>query len=130
ALLSCLRDTNLKPTNIPFHLIPGNLVPGGQGVGDRTNRGEADRSRRHRSCHLLCLLSRLVNCSRAKRPEGSGPTFVGGERPLYLVDYRPAFACSLLLYRPPSQALLRSPFLFISRRVTGLPRSAEVPSME
>src|SRR5437879_4003732 len=39
ASLSCLRDTGLEPTNIPFRLTPVDLVPWEQHVGGRTNRG-------------------------------------------------------------------------------------------
>src|SRR5262245_6737581 len=30
-------------------------------------------------CHLLCLLSRVVRCSREERPDGSLPAFVWGD---------------------------------------------------
>jgi hypothetical protein len=39
ARLSCLRDTNLEPTNIPFGPTPVNLVPVQRPVGGCTNRG-------------------------------------------------------------------------------------------
>src|SRR5258705_3741158 len=58
------------------------------------------------SCrHLLCLLSQLFRRSRAETPEGSQPAFAwgdlaGGLNP-YPLDYRAAFASSLILY-PPS----------------------------
>ena len=58
------------------------------------------------SCrHLLCLPSQLFRRSRAETPEGSQPAFAwddlaGGLNP-YPLDYRAAFASSLILY-PPS----------------------------
>ena len=56
-------------------------------------------------CHLLCLPSQLFRRSRAETPEGSQPAFAwddlaGGLNP-YPLDYRAAFASSLILY-PPS----------------------------
>src|SRR6266487_3397279 len=36
--LSCLRDTGLEPTDIPFSLTPVDLVPSYGPVGGRTNR--------------------------------------------------------------------------------------------
>src|SRR6266849_9391753 len=39
ARLSCLRDTDLEPTNIAFGPTPVDLVPVQWHVGGRTNRG-------------------------------------------------------------------------------------------
>jgi hypothetical protein len=39
ARLSCLRDTDLEPTNSPFSPTPVDLVPVQWPVGGRTNRG-------------------------------------------------------------------------------------------
>src|SRR2546422_7404544 len=39
ACLSCLRDTDLEPTNRPFGPTPVDLVPVQWPVGGRTNRG-------------------------------------------------------------------------------------------
>jgi len=73
--LSCLRDTGLEPTDIPFSLTPVDLVPSYGPVGGRTNRRVRrlpfGRFRRH----LLSLLDRFIKRSRAERPEGSLPAF-------------------------------------------------------
>ena len=54
---------------------------------------------------LLCLLRRLADGSRPPTPQGSLPTCAGGDVALglnpYPAHYRPAFACSLILYPPP-----------------------------
>src|SRR5262245_55679508 len=67
--------------------------------------------------------------SREGRPEGSLPPFGWGDiawrlNP-YPVDYRPAFAFSLVLYPPPHGLLSR--VAFPCGETTGLPRSADVP---
>ena len=67
-------------------------------------------------CHRLCLPSQWLRRSRAETPEGSQPAFAegdlaGGLNP-YPLDYRAAFASSLILYPPPHRR----------RLAAGLPR--------
>src|SRR5262245_63359050 len=74
-------------------------------------------------------LRRLADGSRPPTSEGSQPAFAGGDvawqlNP-YPPHYRPAFACSLLLYPHPHRLLLRA--AFPRGRPPGLPRSADVP---
>jgi hypothetical protein len=77
---------------------------------------------------LLVSLSQLAKFSRDERPEGSRPAFAVGscrlEAQPYPTHYRSAFACSLLLYPPLRQRLLR--FTFPEGETTGLPRSVAV----
>src|SRR5205807_7028197 len=69
------------------------------------------RSRRHFCFAAQC---RLAVLSRASTPEGSRPAFawgdVAGQLNPYPAHYRPAFACSLLLYPPPHRLALRLAF--------------------
>ena len=79
AFLYCLHDTGLKPTHGLVDSPPINGMPVQDVVGGCTSN-----HRRLRGCfcrHLLCLLSRLVRCSRDERPDGSLPAFAWGDVP-------------------------------------------------
>jgi hypothetical protein len=71
-----LHDTGLEPAHDPIGASPVNGVPVCRVVGDRTSTPCRLRGRCCR--HLLCLLSRLLRCSRDERPDGSLPAFAWG----------------------------------------------------
>ena len=77
-------------------------------------------------CHLLCLPSQLFRRSRAETPEGSRPAFAWSDltRGLnpYPLDYRAAFASSLILYPPFHQHPLRWAYPKGGRRAYHVPR--------
>src|SRR5947209_9628395 len=130
--LCCLHDTRLEPTHDAMSLLPLDGMPLHLFVGGCT-------SRQLNGCrlgglfllcrHLPCLLSRLANLSRAERPDGSLPTFVGGDVAAqlnpYPLHYRAAFACSIFMSPLPPGRPLRS--AVPQGRAMGLPRSASVP---
>jgi len=70
----------------------------------------------------------MIKLSRAERPEGSLPTFVGGAvadgRNPYPSHYRMAFAFSLVLYPPSYRRTLRCAFPGGGRRAYHVPRLA------
>src|SRR5439155_2703829 len=82
ALLCRLHDTRLEPAHDAMSFGPVNGVPVQRIMGSRTSprisRGPG-RARVCWDCHLLCLLCRLANLSRAERPEGSLPAFAWGD---------------------------------------------------
>src|SRR5271157_1903686 len=98
---------------MPLKLLSRSLAePGGAQVHHLHDTGleltSGTRRRPHQQascCHLPCLPSQLFRRSRAETPEGSQPAFAEGDltRRLspYPLDYRTAFASSLILY-PPS----------------------------
>ena len=85
------------------------------------------RPHQQASCrHLLCFPSQLFRRSRAETPEGSEPAFAwgdlaGGLNP-YPLDYRAAFASSLILYPPFHQHTLRWAYPKGGRRAYHVPR--------
>src|SRR5262245_7244328 len=64
--------------------------------------------------YLQHSLRRLADGSRPPTPEGSQPPFGWGDVAIRLnpcpARYRPAFACSLLLYPQPRRLVLRPPY--------------------
>jgi hypothetical protein len=80
-------------------------------------------------------LRRLADGSHPPTPEGSQLGFPWGNVAVrlnpYPTHYRPAFACSLVLYPLPHRLASRfafpSPLVYRAWRTTGLPRSADVP---
>jgi hypothetical protein len=94
-----------------------------------TEPSEAAPARALHSADISALLPQvgLPSSSRRPTPEGSQHSFESGSghrRGPYPLHYRTAFACSLLLYPPPRQLLLRA--AFPCGETTGLPRSAAV----
>ena len=81
------------------------------------------------SHHLLCLLNRFAQRSRAERPDGSQPAFACDPVALrlnrYPPDYQGAFAFSIIPYPLPHRFTLR--LTFPCGRASGLPRSADRP---
>src|SRR5215510_529736 len=97
-LLYRLHDTGLKPTHVLLDAPPVDGVPLQEVVGDRTSN--AHRSHGWFCRHLLCLLSRLVRCSRDERPDGSLPAFAWGD----VADAQPLsnpLQVGVRFFRPP-----------------------------
>jgi hypothetical protein len=91
------------------------------------NRRKPHQQGALRSRRLICIASssRFARGSRTPTPEGSLPAFAAEySRNSYPIHYRPAFACSLLLYPPPHQRLLREPPSLAGKR-----RAYHVPSL-
>ena len=123
-LPNCLHDTRLEPTDRTADSLPVDGMPARHRVGSRTSK----RCRRRHICFAPQVS--WPRFSRDERPEGSQPAFAWGDVVLglnpYPAHYRPAFACSLLLYPQPHRLALR--FAFPGGRTAGLPRSVAVPA--
>src|ERR1700730_15349905 len=83
ALLSCLHDTRLEPTDIAPDLAPVDGVPVRNSAGSRTSK--RCRCKRFRRRHI-CFAPRVswARLSRDERPEGSLPAFAVGDVALRL----------------------------------------------
>jgi hypothetical protein len=91
--LSCLHDTRLESAHDAMGFGPVDGLPACCLVGSCTSNVGAGLSVPQRCCHhLLCLLDRLANLSRAERPDGSQLTFVGEDvaLPIRLITRRPS----------------------------------------
>ena len=75
--LSCLHDTRLESAHDAMGFGPVDGLPACRFVGSCTSNVWVGVSVPQWCCrHLLCLLDRLANLSRAERPDGSQLTFV------------------------------------------------------